>query len=390
MTKQITILLLTALQLSASCLDRSTDIDVGECYEKEGNTNLAQAAYERAILEYDGNVQARLKLAGLYRSMQMQEQAKAVLADVDNYQLTPEQRTSLSAFKTTETESLSSLRARVNLDVGYDSNINISPISDDLITGTLKGQMATLFTRLRADASYLHDLSTVGGWFLRSDANFYYQDNASAHYYDALYGRVYAGAGYRGSNYSLYVPLFYDRLNYLDQDLLQETGIRPDLDMQLSATFLLNLNATYTARRYLQSSNKLRDDDIISAGAGLFWIDGKDMAYLKTRYENYTAINDDPIAFTNKNLYYGSIGGLYSIGNIFDIRLNYQYRYGDFEAVPAGHREDHNHDLIFALERDLLKDLRLQAQYRYVKNSSNYDPATYDKNEMMLGISYNY
>ena len=201
---------------------------------------------------------------------------------------------------------------------------------------------------------------------------------------------AYEGGGYRGSNYALYVPLFYDRLNYLDQDLLQEIGILPNLDIQLSASFFLNLNATYTARRYLQSSDELRDDNIISAGAGLFWIDGKNMAYLKTRYENYTAINDDPIAFTNKNLYYGIIGGLYSIENILDIRLNFQYRYANFEEIPAGHREDHNYDLVFALERDIIRDLRLQAQYRYVKNISNYLPAEYDKNEIMLGISYNY
>ena len=390
--KLLSISLITALSLGADCLQEPTHIEAGECYEKEGNTNLAQAAYERAILEDDNNVKARMKLAELYNAMQMKEQADALLlnVNVNDSQLTPEQRTSLATLKSTEVESTSTFRARVSLDAGFDSNINISPILDDIGSTIIESETATLFARLRADVSYLHDLSSSGSWFLRTDANFYYQTNASAHYYDAAYGRIYAGGGYRGSDFSLYVPLFYDRLNYLDRDLLQEAGVRPDLDIQLTKSFILNINALYSARRYLQTSDQLRDDDILSAGAGLFWLKGKDMAYIKTRYENYSAINDNSIAFTNKSMYYGMIGGIYSVKDLLDLRLNYQYRYGDFEEVTAGEREDSNHDVTFALERDIIKELRLRAQYRYVKNISNYDLADYDKNEMMLGIIYNY
>ncbi len=388
--KLLSISIMATLSLSANCIQEPTHIQAGECYEKEGNTNLAQAAYERAILEDDNSDKARLKLAALYTSMQMKEQADALLVSVNDTQLTPEQRSSLAVLRTTESESISSFRARVGLDLGYDSNINISPFSDDLATNPVDGATETLFSRVRADLSYLHDLSSPGGWFLRADANFYYQDNASAHYYDALYGRVYGGGGYRGTNYSLYIPLFYNRLGYLDRDLLQETGLLPDLDIQLSSTFILNFNAMYSARRYIQSSDQLRDDDILSAGAGLFWLEGRDMAYIKARYENYSSINNNAIAFTDKAMYYGMLGGLYSIKNILDLRLNYQYRYGDFEEVAAGHREDSNHDVRFSLEYDILEELRLRAQYRYVTNISNYDLAEYDKNEMMLSIIYNY
>ena len=195
--------LIATTSLTANCLEEATHLSVGECYENEGNTNLAQAAYERAILEDDSNVQARLKLASLYNTMQMREQADAVLISLNDTQLTPKQRTSLAALRTTEAESISHFRARVSLDLGYDSNINVSPFSDDLATNPVDGATATLFTRVRADLSYLHDLSALGGWFLRTDANLYYQNNASAHYYDAAYGRVYGGGGYRGTKFSL-------------------------------------------------------------------------------------------------------------------------------------------------------------------------------------------
>ena len=396
MQKIIFTLLSSYILLHATCSDQTTELKVGECYEKEGNSNLAQAAYERAILEDDDdNIQARLKLATLYNSMQMKTEADAILVSVNETQLSPEQRSSLALLRKTESESISSFRARVGLDLGYDSNINVSPFLDDSINGNgPDGITGTLFSRFRADMSYLHDLSTAGGWFLRTDANLYYQNNASAHDFDATYAKVYAGGGYRSENFSLYVPLFYNRLNYLDRDLLQETGILPDLDIQLTNTLILNFNAMYSARRYIQSSDQLRDDNILSGGAGLFWIEGNDMAYIKTRYESYIAINDNAIAFTNKDMYYGMIGGLYSIQDLFDLRLNYQYRFGSFEKVitPTGEgiREDSNHDFRFALERDIIKQLRLRAQYRYVTNISNYPWAEYDKNEMMLSIMYNY
>ncbi|MEN8147684.1 MAG: surface lipoprotein assembly modifier [Campylobacterota bacterium] len=384
------LLSISATLLNANCLQLPTDLEVGECYEKEGSTNLAQAAYERAILADDDNVKARLKLAALYASMQMKKQADALLVNVNDTQLTPAQRTSLATLKRTEAESLSTFKARVSLDFGYDTNINISPISDDLVSTIVDSETATLFTRFKVNLSYLHDLSASGGWFLRTDANLYYQNNPSAHFYDAAYGRVYAGGGYRGSNFSLYLPLFYDRLHYLERDLLQEAGLRPNLDIQLSSGFILNVNAMYSARRYIQKSDQLRDDDIAGAGAALFWLDGKDMAYIKTRYENYSGVNGNAVAFTDKSMYYGMFGGIYSIEDVADLRLNYQFRYGDFEKVAAGEREDSNHDLKFALERDLIKQLRLRAQYRYVANISNYELAEYTKNEVMLGIIYNY
>ena len=381
---------ITTTLLSANCLQLATDIDVGECYEKEGNSNLAQAAYERALLEDSDDAQARLKLAALYKSMQMDEQADSLLVNINDTQLTPQQRTSLASLKQMEQASTSQFRARASIDVGYDSNINVNPISD-ISAGD---PIATIFSRYQVDLSYLHDLSSVGGWFLRTDANLYYQNNISAHDYDATYGRLYAGAGYRGESYSLYIPVFYDRLHYLDRDLLQQSGIRPDLNFQLNNTFILNINGSYSARRYIHSYDQDRDDNMLSAEAALFWLDNKDMAYIKTRYDNYSAVESDPRPFTDKNLYYFAFGGIYSIQNIFDLRMQYQYRFGDFTEVTtfpgSDIREDHNHDAKFALERDIFKQLRLRVQYRFIDNQSNDNLAEYTKHETLIGLVYNY
>ena len=387
--KFLLFLFLTPFILNANCLQEADDVSIGECYEKEGNTNLAQAAYERAILEDEKNTQARIKLAELYQNENMSLQSKALLRNVDDKQLTPQQRTSLSALSNNKDASLSTFNSRVALSVGYDSNININPIDYTSLT-TPDDKIETLFSRATAELSYMHDLSSEGGWYLRSDADFYYQNNASAHDFDVLYGRIYAGGGYRSENISLYVPLFYDRLKYLDRDLFQESGIRPDLNIQLSSSLILDINALYSARRYIQDIDRARDDNLLGAGLGLFWLRDRDMAYLKTRYVDYKSRSNTAPDFTDKTLYYLMVGGIYSILDSTDLYADYQFRFGDFKPTSSGYRQDYNHDIKVAVEHDLLSWLRVRGQYRFLYNDSNLNTAQYQKNEILLGLVYNY
>jgi len=389
MKPSLLVILLMSQTLSAACLDEKNDLAQGICYEKEGNYNLAQAAYERLILDDDTDSEAHLRLAALYKKMHMETQSLALLDKVDDKQLTPQQRTSLALLRENSDQTLSTFRARAMLGVGYDSNININPI-DNTYLSTTDDQVSTAFSRVTAEVSYLHDLSEAGGWFLRGDGNFYYQNSFSAHDYDVTYGRLYAGGGYRNEYFSLYVPLYYDRLDYLDRDLLQESGIRPDLNIQLSTSLVLDLNGMYSARRYIQEEDKVRDDDLIGVGAGLFWLEGNDLAYIKTRYVNYSAVSDGAPDFTDKELYYFMVGGVYELLRSTDLFVDYQYRYGDFAETSGGDRHDNNHDLKLALEYELFSDFRLRGQYRYLYNDSNVAPATYQKSEALLGLTYTY
>jgi len=381
--------LVLVLPTFAVCLHEKTPLQQGECYEREGNTNLAQAAYERAILEDTNSSISRLKLAELYNSLEMKAQSNLLLSDVNEKQLTPQQRTSLAALQKDTHDALSTLRLKAIASIGYDSNININPVDDTILT-TTGDQLNSIFSRVTADVSYLHDLSEVGGWFLRGDGNFYYQDNFSAHDYDVLYGRIYTGGGYRNETFSLYIPLYYDRLNYLNRDLLQESGLRPDLNIELSSTLILDLNAMYSARRYIQSADQIRDDDLMGAGLGLFWLDEDNLAYLKAHFVNYSARAEIAPDFTNKELYYLMIGGVYSLTDTIDLYGDYQFRFGDFEPTVNGHRQDGNHDMKVAVEYTLTHSFRLRGQYRYLYNDSNFDPAKYQKSETIFGLVYNY
>ena len=372
----------------AECTSETNDLAMGKCYEQEGNLNLAQAAYERAIIEDVNSSIAHQRLSELYTKMQMPEQATAALGGLEHRQLTPQQKTTLQAIQTEQESKLSEFHTRLTLKGGYDSNINISPVDDTLINRA--EAVDTIFARATVDLSYLHDLSEYGGWYLRSDANVYFQDNATAHDYDVLYGRVYAGGGYRSSLINLYVPLFYDRLNYINKDLLQESGVRPDLTLSLSLHWYLDLNAMYTARRYIESEDRVRDDDIYAGGTGLYWLEDANLFYLKLRYESYQAKNSNAPNFTDKSLYYFNLGGSYAINDYMDFIGEYQYRHGEFEDYQAIDRRDGNHNVTLAIEQSLTYDFRLRADYRYLYNDSTLSEAQYQKNEIMLGLVYNY
>ena len=396
--KSLFSILLTTVSLYASCEEAADDIAMGSCYEQEGNINLSQAAYERALFNDEGNTEAKMKLVDLYRSQGMDKDADALLATVDERQLTPQQRATLATLRAQEREH-GTLRAQMTLDLGYDDNININHIYDT--TSSTKAQ-GTRYLRFNADVSYQYDFSDTNGWFLRSDANLYHQynfdfesDALGSHYYDTLYGRLYAGGGYATENLSIYVPLFYDRLNYLSADLFSEIGIRPDFNMMFAKMFVLNINTQLSKRDYVQKADKMRDDTLLSFESGFYWIKEKNNAYARLRYEKYTPQDSGAVpvgtkVFVDKALASLSLGGLYSITNIMDIRAQLLYRKGDFKDIPRIKRDDTTKDLQLSFERDLTKALRAHIQFHYLDNDSNYNQAVFTKKEALVGLIYNY
>jgi len=395
--------LLTTLSLYATCQDRATDIDIGTCYEQEGNLNLAQAAYERALMEESDNTQAKMKLISLYREQGMQKDADDLLSAVDEKQLTPQQRSTLATLRKETSSTAGKARAQVTLDLGYDDNININH-TYFYDTTSSKDPIGTRFVRLNADLSYQYDLPNSGGWFLRSDANLYHQYNLdvntyNSHQYDTMYGRLYAGGGYSADNFFIYVPLFYDRLNFLDRDLFKEIGMRPDFNMMFQDMFVLNINMLYSKRNYFQSTDQMRDDTILGLESGFYWVYNRHNAYAKLRYDKFSAQDSSAIpvgtkVFVDKVMTSLTLGGLYSIKDIMDIRGQFLYRKGDFKEIPLFFgtlkRDDTTKDILLSFERDLTSSLRAHVQLHYLDNASNYNQSIFTKKEALVGLVYTY
>jgi len=335
----------------------------------------------------------------------MNKDANNVVSSIDDKRLTPKQRTTLESFETEGSKEKHVIRLQATLDLGFDDNINISHDYIDYTTNTLvSDEMGTRYVRLNVDGSYQYNFTDSGGWFLRSDANLFTQYNLDVvsqdtHYYDTLYGRLYAGGGYANNNLSIYVPLFYDRVNYRSVDLYNQIGIRPDFNMQFGKGFVLNVNGTYSKRSYIPKLEQMRDDSILALGAGGYWFIGQHYVYVKVKGEKYEAKDINSVlagmkVFVNKQWFYGEVGGLYSIRSLFDIRGSMLYGVGNYDEIPLFFgtlkRDDTMKELTLSFERDLMRSLRARVQLHYLDNASNYNQAIFTKHEILIGLIYSY
>ena len=250
-----------------------------------------------------------------------------------------------------------------------------------------------MFMQFRGSLSYIHELEGKGGWYLRGDADLFYQNNTDASDYNLFAGSIGAGPGYGGSFYDVYVPVSYGRIHYLDRDLLQSVSLDPRVNFTLSEAFILNVNVRYTQRSYIESYDEKRDDTISGGGLGLFWLFDKNFAYAKINVDNYSAEHSDSIRFTDKDTLTASLGINYDVMEWFIARADYRYRsasYDDEYEAGSSDRSDDFHQAELKVSRMFFDTLEGSLLYRYIRNDSNYDAAEYNKNIVMLGLQYNY
>ena len=177
--KLIIILLTFSLSLFASLADTQTYYNAGE-YEKAigeakssvseyANPNLhlfwaksaeklgrddeAMSAYERVEILDENNIDARVALVKLYKRTGRDALALSASKELQNYQLTPEQRTTLQNLRGTSTHSIN---AFATLGIGYDTNINIAPDELGSVVGAADS-IVTMFSRLSASLSYINE-----------------------------------------------------------------------------------------------------------------------------------------------------------------------------------------------------------------------------------------
>ena len=169
--------------------------------------------------------------------------------------------------------------------------------------------------------------------------------------------------------------------------------------MMFNKMFVLNINTYYSQRSYTQKADKMRDDTILALESGFYWIDNRNNAYAKLRYEKYTPKDANAIpvgtkVFVDKALISLTLGGIYSIVNTLDIRAQYLYRMGDFKEIPlfvgSLKRDDTSSDIQLSLEQEVSQALKIHLQFHYLNNNSNYKQANFTKKEVLVGLVYNY
>jgi len=367
--------------------------------EALGHTKEAMSAYERVTILDESDTASRLKLVKIYAKTHRDELSQNMSKKLLAYQLTPKQRSSLDLLTKDKT---SSFKAKGSLSIGYDSNINISATSTALddyegLNGVNDGEKATLFSRFIGSVSYVNDLKTLGGWYFRGDARAYYQNNADAHYFDMAIFGVEAGLGYAGNGYTLYLPVGYDRVNYLDSDLLGQVLIEPNVNFTLSNAYILKLKAKYSSRTYSEAKYKAMGDSSYGIGADLYYFFGKNFTYSSLLWEKFSSSEDVHFSYLDKDMLTLSLGLNYNLSSWLVTRLDYRYRRGRYDDTSdlrnpsvTSTREDSYNQVEVKFSHYFAKKYELFISDRYVNNSSNYVPAEYTKNIAMFGISANY
>lgn len=367
----------------------------GESEEALGDEKQAMSAYERVVILDANSVEARMKLVKIYNKTHRTYLAKKMKKELQNYHLTPEQRSSLALMKG---ESVNLIKAKVIVTIGHDSNINVSAKADELNnfynTTTFKGENATLFSRLNGSLSYMNELGEKGGWYVRSDLRLYSQDNFDATHYNMFMGGLVGGIGYNGNDYTLYVPLSYERIHYLESDMLGQIALTPQFNMHLSENLIIQMDIKYASRTYLQDKYKSMNDSSYSASAGCYYLFDKNFLYAKLRYKDFSATKNRYFSYIDRTQIGIATGVNYNLGNIMIAKVDYNYRKSNYNdllnpLVTTKRADDYN-QVTLKLSHYFKKSYGVFISEKYMKNSSNYLPANYTKNIAMFGMSVNY
>ncbi len=366
--------------------------------KKLGRVDEAMSAYERVVILDKSSSEARVALLEIYRASSRDALASSMAKELQNYQLTPEQRSSLELLSA---EDINSFKSRASICIGYDTNINISAHANDLDIyygiDSSEGELPTLFSRFSGSASYINEIQERGGWFVRSDLKLYYQNNFNAHYFDMFLGGIELGVGYAGSGYTLYMPVGYNRVNYLETDLLEQIKVAPKLNIVVNNSFILNINAKYSLKSYKEENYKGMDDSSYGVGLGAYYIFDKNYAYIQSNYEKFSSEEELHYFYIDKKLVRASLGINYNMSDWLVTKLEYRYRNTDYDdsndlknISSTKEREDNYNQIELKLSHFIADNFEIFISNKYIKNSSNYLPARYSKNIALLGISANY
>jgi len=380
--------------LMADCLLLTDDYEMGLCYEKEGNKNLAQAAYERILFQSENDIRAKVALSRLFLSMDMKPQVRDMLKDINQTTVDLKTYAEVESLRSKSLTTDINFKAHISLNQGEDSNINASrnsAILDDL-TQDSASETSTSFTRFSGSLELKKKLDYRSPWYVRAQLNYFSQANEDhASLYDITYTRTNLALGYKTKKWLYDIPIFYDYLNYLGRDLLDAYGIRPKMTTRVRKGVYLSFNGLYQIHQYVNTTDQSRDDKVLGLGSDLIYLKDEWTHFFKAKAERYMATSEVKDDFIDKWLTSLHIGSIYKYSQTYKMKFTLGQRYLSFdETSKSNKRDDYSYDLLAGVEYSVSKKLTLHGAIHYLSNHSNYSSAVYDKQEISVGLRYRY
>ncbi len=352
-----------------------------------GKTTQAMNAYERVVMLDNNNTEAKLALFKIYKESSRTVLAKELKEELKDIQLTSEQKRSLEL--SIQIESL--YKADATLSIGYDTNINMSANLSDLneyykVISSDNKRLSTLFAKFNGVVNYYNELDEKGGFYLKADLKLNYQNNFDASRFNIFVGTGELGIGYSKDLYSFYLPISYDRIHYLENDLLFQVGVKPKLRVRIDENFIMNVQAKYSMKKYNEKIYTMMDDSSIGLGLGGYYLFDKNFTYFFIDYDTFSASKTAHSSFINKDILALTLGIKYSFADWLSSKVEYRYKNISYEE----NREDKYNSIELKLSHSFKDDFEVFLSNRYIQNFSDYIPAKYNKNIAIFGISATY
>jgi len=347
--------------------------------QKVGKTKEAMGAYERVLILDEHNAEATEALEAIY------SQTQRIGLSVNPY----------------EKASNGSLKSKANLALGHDTNVNANPGGDALdeyygVIGN-RGEIASSFIRFNGNLDYTYKFEEAEGWFAKSVLDFYSQSNFSAHKYDLVVGTAELGVGYASNAYSLYLPLSYNAIHYLDKNLLERYRFMPRLIVPIFNESFLDFSAIYSRRAYKHQEDKDNDASTLGLGLGIYFPVMQDLAHVNVKYETRSSDHTVADQFVNADFLSIDASLKHYFNTSFLAEVQYAYRHANYEddigtlSIPSSvTRKDDFNQVNIILTYIMKKDFEMYLRNEYADNSSNYMPTQYNKNILMFGINMRY
>jgi tetratricopeptide (TPR) repeat protein len=363
------------------------------CEKSLGHESEALSAYERVLLYNPNNTEALIAIVPLYRATGMTQEAKRVLEGIDLRQLNPQEQKAIQELKGVGSFDLTT-KLEGSIVYGYDTNINYNIFADDKLLTVQKAQESPFYA-IDIKGSLAHKFESNDALSLQSHLGIYYKDNRESDYFDMTQGQFDVGLGYDTSTFSVYVPVVYNRMGYLDRDLYGQYGVAPRVTMSIGEELLLNLGVKYLKREYIRESDKNSNDTLSSASVGVYKFFGDDFVYGQIDYGKNETDATAPAPFSGYDFVNLFIGGSHELKQ-YKITLGANYLYSKRkydDAIATGvttQREDEYHQVQLSFKRKIDTHWTLMVDATYLDNTSNYALIDYDKTIMSFGFQYTY
>ncbi len=356
-----------------------------------GLTEDAMNAFERVLIFDANNKQAKDALRKIYRQTDRTEL------------LSEEERSYVSKLSERgvpeglEKKYTLPLKVNASLSLGYDSNANTTPgsavLDNYFDTNDYDDKLSSFFSRMTAGIHYKYAFDEEEGAYMKTALRAFSQSNFSAHLYDISTVSLELGAGYAQKSYDLYFPVSYNKVNYLDRDLLAHIRFLPTVLIPVGDDIILDVSLLYSQNDYISDEDQTKNDRTVGISAGGYFLFGDHFAYVSAKYENRKAQDKEPADYISAEFLTATLGANYYFTPSILGTLNYRFRYGRYgDAVGLTNtiRDDNLHLLDIKLSYFFSKKTQIFISENYAQNLSNYVPSEYKKNSIIFGVSVNY